>query len=457
MPAWFSLLASEVGKIFTLVCHQEWTRRTRFITSLTSITVPCLLQHKAHHFRVEEHKVLNQFQGTDARKANELRKFKMENSSLSAMLRSVENSLEHLPQLAIALCYFSLAPGSSAKIDKKTTLSILGDNLTFITISAFISAFSLVVGQGWRVSTKLRYLIKFKLKHLRFYLFLRFRHSNVQSQVSMTDNFKNGAHGLIGKAILGVYYFVGSAGRLLPLLSLYQSTIRLYLIIPDSATKRSIVLITSTVVPILMHFLGSIILQTYFARNFPIGGKIRRRFLQALWSFICPPLFLDWELIYKNCNQCNVKISIEESWKRSKIIFALNNVMMFIENLLFCIPLFIYKYEVDTNSKFAEDKWSPLVRKVTLFSNLNITSAFLTPFMMGGLAYFYFIVKGHPWTRILNDALREKEDIISNSNHNFSMTENKDNSSQHDFRPRSLNISVTGSFGVNLQHKYQTI
>ena len=71
---------------------------------------------------------------------------------------------------------------------------------------------------------------------------------------------------------------------------------------------------------------------------------------------------------------------------------------MLMENLLFCIPLFIYKHEVEK------------------FSNIIITSVLVTPFVMGGLAYFYFRVKGHPWTRILNEELRAKDQKSSDEN-----------------------------------------
>ena len=213
------------------------------------------------------------------------------------------------------------------------------------------------------------------------------------------DSFKNGAHGITGKAVLAAYFAIGSSSRFLTFASLYQDIIFLHEIIPESDPARIAVLLSSTLLPICLHFLGSIVLQGYF---FP-DAAISQRLLRALWSFICPPLFLDWEVMYR---ASRFRMPIGKCWKRSVAFFVCHNALILVETLLFSIPVFLFKNDIGENPT----KWSAyFVWIVGLQIDLLVANVLVIPLILGGLAYFYFAVKGHPWARILKSAQNRQE------------------------------------------------
>ena len=122
----------------------------------------------------------------------------------------------------------------------------------------------------------------------------------MQFQVSLINTMKNNGHGIIGKVILTVYFILGTASRLQALLSLYESLImNAYILEKYSPFQRSAVLLSSTLVPFCLHYLGSIALQRYFLGDI-LNDTVPVRLENALNSLLsCCPLFLDWEALYR--------------------------------------------------------------------------------------------------------------------------------------------------------------
>ena len=79
------------------------------------------------------------------------------------------------------------------------------------------------------------------------------------------------------------------------------------------------------------------------------------------------------------------------------------NALNSIGTLLFGLPIFLLNgaIEADTESGWQE----------RLFLDLTIANALVTPLVMGGLAYLYFVWKGHPWARILRSELCAKDEL----------------------------------------------
>ena len=140
LPAWLSLVLSEVAKVCTLLCQSAWSWSARILAGLSSIFLPALIHQEELALEMEKHDLLSQRKSTEA-KLDMLRieGKSRDNAALKTHLRSVENCFEHLPQLVISLSVFRTHSGRTRKI--------LGDNVNFILVSAVISALSLIRGQ----------------------------------------------------------------------------------------------------------------------------------------------------------------------------------------------------------------------------------------------------------------------------------------------------------------------
>ena len=224
-------------------------------------------------------------------------------------------------------------------------------------------------------------------------------------QIYLVDASKNASVGITGKAILALYFTICSLSRFLTFASLYQDYIFINEFFPDSASKRIAILFSSTILPFCLHFVGSGFLQKWIFGDW-LRIDIQQRLLYALWSFICPPLFLDWELIHRSSGYT---MPIRKCFRRSVVFFACHNILIFVETMLYSIPIFVFKNDIDSNPT----KWSGYyVWIVGVQIKLLIANVIVIPPILGGLAYFYFVVKGHPWARILKRELTQgNEDI----------------------------------------------
>jgi hypothetical protein len=131
--------------------------------------------------------------------------------------------------------------------------------------------------------------------------------------------------------------------------------------------------------------------------------KIKRVF-EALYSLLCPPLFFDWELLFRESNEA---LTITQCWTRSKFMVLANIMMHFVEHIVLCIPLMLMKSAIAKRESQLEDHFHPLGDELysKYMVNILLTAGMLTstvlPFFQCTLAYVYFRV-GHPWSRILN-------------------------------------------------------
>ena len=51
----------------------------------------------------------------------------------------------------------------------------------------------------------------------------------------------------------------------------------------------------SVIAPVCLHFLGMFLLQSIFFKYLNTAKKLQH----SLWTLICPPLFLDWEVMHR--------------------------------------------------------------------------------------------------------------------------------------------------------------
>ena len=129
----------------------------------------------------------------------------------------------------------------------------------------------------------------------------------------MVQSFKNGALGISGQAILGAYFIVGTFSKMLAFLSLSWSIRRLDFIVPDADAlvffKRFAIFFASTIAPVCLHFVGSIILQGYLFRDYREvqGDGLRLRLGDSckasfLGNFTCHHITTCFTFLVSNLN-----------------------------------------------------------------------------------------------------------------------------------------------------------
>ena len=62
--------------------------------------------------------------------------------------------------------------------------------------------------------------------------------------------------------------------------------------------------------------------------------------LQSLWTVVCPPLFFDWEELYRQSKPAQ---SIRECWNKSWKILMAFIALFTIEHFILCCPLFVFR------------------------------------------------------------------------------------------------------------------
>jgi hypothetical protein len=93
--------------------------------------------------------------------------------------------------------------------------------------------------------------------------------------------------------------------------------------------------------------------------------------------------------------------------------FSFSHFYAFLEHIVLCFPLILYKRALDERNKQLSDLFPPLndelysTYMVNLLLAVGLTVAFFLPPIQYGLARLYFVY-GHPWSRILNVKLRSE-------------------------------------------------
>ena len=144
-PVWFSILNTEVSKLIVILRYKGWEWRKKICAAMSGSLIHGFLFHQQKHIDMRKQELLQLSTGGADEKLMDLQRKDEENTRLQSLLRSVENSMEHLPQLVIALNL--LAKISYSPNLGEYYLKLLGGDLNFIVFSAIVSASSLIVGQ----------------------------------------------------------------------------------------------------------------------------------------------------------------------------------------------------------------------------------------------------------------------------------------------------------------------
>jgi hypothetical protein len=156
----------------------------------------------------------------------------------------------------------------------------------------------------------------------------------------------------------------------------------------------------------IFHIVLGFILQA--KQNKHSKERETRKLLQAVYALLCPPLFIDWEKIYRDSNGL---ITVKVSWRKSQILIICHIMIHCLEHIVLCIPLMGLKWAIYKRNLTLQDMFPPLNDElystyiVNVLLGIGIGVALVLPTAQYGLAHLYF-TRGHPWSRILNSKLR---------------------------------------------------
>ena len=276
--------------------------------------------------------------------------------SMKGELKSTENVLEHLFQFILSLV---LLMGSASGF----TFDFINFSLSeikFAIFSSVVSTFSMVRGQVALISTQ-----------------------------------KNGQLGILAKCVLFPYMVIAILIRVGIIILCIIGSSDILQTFGESHVQSNELFIIVLVAVLILHVLSSFLIQKRY-----LNGT-KRNMKQALWSFLSPPLFLDWDFLH---NQETYKMPIPECWRRTRNSFFLHNFLTLVGNLALGIPFFIYRTQPLLN-RFSSSwcySWCGWYLDWFLITFLAIVH--LSQLILVGLGFLYWR-RLHPWARILNEEI----------------------------------------------------
>ena len=344
-----ALILSETAKIVQLYSMESsGSRAMRLGYAVLSPIMPVLLHHKEFMLK---HKLKRVASLSRHDRENEIEFTKVRNELhdvlvTRAELRATENLLEHLPQVIIPFAVLTTLEQAEAQLAQTE-----GKKL-FLYLSLSISVLSIVLGQ-----------------------------------INLISARKNGQLGIIASLLVLIYILIAIASRGLILLAV------LHVVVTVEDHSKYVTLLIFAVI-LCLHLSISALIQTKVFR------VKKKRLRQSLWTILAPPLFLDWDELYRREEG---KISVDECWDRTEVVFMLHNFLTCFGNVVLLITCLL------------SGKTSPLYPSLIEFFNLSsLTSPMLEIFLViyciaSACAFqaiqiwitFLYYKKFHPWARVL--------------------------------------------------------
>ena len=331
------LILSEIFKMLQLYFREGLSRTQKLISVMISPfqLIPILIHHYERKLELKKHILCNTSKQAGSREAaliqtrNELNYI----LRLKGEHRATENVLEHFVQFLLSFAVLA-----------NQTLRTSG--FLFSLASCIISLLSMVRGQ-----------------------------------INLISSQKNGQLRLLARFIIAIYLTAAIFTRAGIILFSIGATFGLQQITYNDFAHGHVILILCVLVVASLHIISSYLIQKWLLK----GTKSNLK--EALWSFLSPPLYLDWEYLYR---KENYEIPISECWRRTRNSFLFHNLLTFVGNLAFGIPVYI-EYNI-----------------LNLDSIIMLSLALILPIIsqpiLIGLGFLYF-KKSHPWARILNAEL----------------------------------------------------
>jgi hypothetical protein len=416
-----AIAMSELTNILTLLhsdAFPHWNRRQKLTSCICVPLMPAFVYYKELEQNFKKASVLQIMYKKRDNLDNVLHRYAEKDLQesrtklhalkiLRTQFKSNENVVEHFVQLIMLLLIILVTKSDTKKVTSLDRI-VLDDNETFLVISTIISCVSLLSGQ-----------------------------------VSHLSAMKGSFLSLTGKCILYAYFLISLSVRVFVIMLCYTSVLGLFStnqhgklgsMKVNSEVKNYVYDVTATnkhvsfekawdnftldgldVYPMLNYFslLPPLLFFVHWCVSFFLLSFLYKRntyskiklLLQGLYTILFPPVFADWETIYRHCNG---QIPITKCWQKSKIFICIQIAINFIQHISFCVPLMLFKVAIDQrNVDLTDAGFYPL--KDELLSNQRVNDlliagfslSFLLPVVQCSFILLYF-TKGHPWSRILN-------------------------------------------------------
>jgi hypothetical protein len=159
------------------------------------------------------------------------------------------------------------------------------------------------------------------------------------------------------------------------------------------------IVIAIPILVLLIHIPSGMYFQYEFL---PKTTPIIKRMLSSIYSLICPPLFNDWEDLYREGD-----LLLPASWHRSRVLFLRFIALFTLEHILLSVPIMMLKFLVDARNEalreahfFLLEEERASTRMVDGLLSSSLVLLVVYPIMMNLLSGLYFKY-GHPWSVML--------------------------------------------------------
>ena len=411
-----TIVLGEMANAISVLHFSPWSKKQRIMASCLIPIVPGIIMYLMHRLEAKIQKQVKK--GEKGENIMKTWSYLTDLKRLRAEMRANENFLEHLFQLVILLLLIFIK-----QFKQTTTVSpYLSDNLVpenqlLFVLSALTSFFSLARGQLATLIAKKNGFVPFlgKMVLLCYYTIgtavrvfgvLLFFTPNLGIFYTLF-HIKLGRLNTLsyGSEDLSPVFEIDSNGTVMYVDDKWRDNYQISKIQDLYDHFPTFLLICTLPIMIVIHFAISFLLHKIYFKGIK-GQKntFLKRIQDDLCTLLCPPVHLDWELIYREGRKTG--ISIKECWIRSMKVFAAYNILLFLEHVIMLVPLVTLKIALDERNSKLEKDFPPLNDELfsTYITNCLIYGGFasfaLVPFISYFLAYLYF-VKWHAWSRVL--------------------------------------------------------
>ena len=412
-----SIILGELANMMVILNYQPWSFKMRLFAILPPfiLFVPAIIKYKIHKIGTTMKKLVKYRASRSSfqRASGKLQSYR----TLAVNLRNNENIMEHLPQLLVLIILILISKSMTATVPLHISSNLVpvGDDMLLVA-SAMISFFSLVRGQLGNAIIHKKSFVPFlgKIVLLLYFtigtavrvaalvlfftppcgLFSTLWHRKHGQMVASTEDF-----------LYGAIFDIDSDGSKTMFHYLWNNEYKLDK--SDQLYYISPIFIGCTLpIMVIVHVvLIRILKKVVFYRGINLSNDgWTNKILSDLNTFLCPPVHLDWEMIYRLSEG---SIPIKECWRRSKIVMIAFNGILLIQNMILLVPMIKLKLAIDARNNFLENAFPPNIEEQ--FSTQMVNS--LLFYSLGGftilpvisclLTWLYYR-KFHAWSKLEN-------------------------------------------------------
>ena len=323
-----SLIVNEGAKMIQLYNRPGKLTSKKLMGIVFSIVLPAYLHHSEFMANIQLKKLAAIKRRSKDEEAEFIKVRKLLHNVLleKAQLRATENVLEHFPQIIIST--------------------------SVLTLEGAVKQLELTEGK------KLFFILSLTLSLI----------SVVRGQINLISARKNGQLGILAKLFLAIYLIIAIIPRMYAFTALLNG-------------REAYLAFSVLSLVFLLHTGLSYVIQK------KIFQQREQKFMQALWTFLTPPLFLDWDTLYR---QQVGKMSIQECWTRTKYVILGHNILTLIGNIALGHKVTKPILELGVSSGIDDI--------------IKLAIMMLSQMTLLALSYCYLKTR-HPWARILRAEL----------------------------------------------------